>query len=304
MSAGVNIPDSDTIKRPPGTRGASLSVVSSDVSNVASERLLIPISLASSISARSISASSWHSTSTSMPNAAAPSARSSASSSSTAAMMIKIASAPTARLSAICQGSIMKSLRNTGSAHRRARGDQKILMALKTRRVRQHRETRRAALGISARQRGWIEIGADHAARRARLLDLRDQRRPASTARQRVVEPARRRLRLRLRLNGAPRPQPFSRRYFLAFVGNDIGQHAHGAPRLMATSFCSARSAAALSQRVGRLLCALGERLHRASRHQRCRRVELHHFRDRANRRRRLRAARATSSRSPPPRRP
>ena len=58
----------------------------------------------------------------------------------------------------------------------RARRGQKFRPALERRRVGQHRQAGRAAGLIGARQRRRIEIGADQALRRARLLDLGDQR--------------------------------------------------------------------------------------------------------------------------------
>ena len=59
---------------------------------------------------------------------------------------------------------------------RRTRCGQEFRRALERRRVGQHREAGRAARLVGPRQRRRIEIGADQALRRARLLDLRDQR--------------------------------------------------------------------------------------------------------------------------------
>ena len=59
--------------------------------------------------------------------------------------------------------------------HRRARLRQEFRRALEGGRVGQHREAGRAARRIGARQRRRVEIGADQALRRARLLDLGDQ---------------------------------------------------------------------------------------------------------------------------------
>ena len=59
---------------------------------------------------------------------------------------------------------------------RGARGGQEFGLALERRRVGQHREAGRAARLIGARERRRIEVGADQALRRARLLDLGDQR--------------------------------------------------------------------------------------------------------------------------------
>ena len=70
----------------------------------------------------------------------------------------------------------MKSLRSTGRAVA-ARAAVRIFgLALERRRIGQHREARRAARLIGARERRRIEVGADQPFRRARLLDLGDQR--------------------------------------------------------------------------------------------------------------------------------
>ena len=66
--------------------------------------------------ARAISVSSWVSIRASMPNRSASASRSAARASSTMARMIRIQSAPSARLSATCQGSTRKSLRRQGRA--------------------------------------------------------------------------------------------------------------------------------------------------------------------------------------------
>ena len=82
----------------------------------------------------------------------------------------------------------MKSLRSTGSRVAARACVEKFRRALERRRVGQHRQAGRAALLIGARQRGRIEIGADQALGRARLLDLGDQavalvaRAPSSSA--------------------------------------------------------------------------------------------------------------------------
>ena len=70
----------------------------------------------------------------------------------------------------------MKSLRSTGSAVAARAAVEKFRRALERRRVGQHREAGRAARLVGARQRRRIEVGADQALRRARLLDLGDQR--------------------------------------------------------------------------------------------------------------------------------
>ena len=64
--------------------------------------------------ARSISAASWTSTSASIPHSIAAASISCIWPSSSAATMIRIASAPSARDSWTCHGSTMKSLRSTG----------------------------------------------------------------------------------------------------------------------------------------------------------------------------------------------
>jgi hypothetical protein len=96
----VKSPDSEITIRPSGTRGASVLVVSSVVSNVFRSRLLMPMSGLFSLSARSSSAPSCTSISASIPQCRAASSSSAASPSSTLAMMIRMQSAPQARASA------------------------------------------------------------------------------------------------------------------------------------------------------------------------------------------------------------
>ena len=82
---------------------------------------------------------------------------------------------------------------------RRARRGEVGGIALEVRAVGQHRQARGAASLVARRDRGRIEIGAQHAAARARLLDLRDDGR--TTGRdlraQGALEVARRGLRAR-----------------------------------------------------------------------------------------------------------
>ena len=70
----------------------------------------------------------------------------------------------------------MKSLRKTGRRGRLARRGQIFGASLEGGRVGQHREAGGAARLIGARERRRIEVGADQSLRRARLLDLGDQR--------------------------------------------------------------------------------------------------------------------------------
>src|SRR5690606_495969 len=68
QSAWVKMPLSPTRSRSSGTIAASVSDVARSTSKVRRLRLLMPMSLERSFSARSISALSWTSTSTSMPS--------------------------------------------------------------------------------------------------------------------------------------------------------------------------------------------------------------------------------------------
>ena len=70
----------------------------------------------------------------------------------------------------------MKSLRSAGRAVAARAAVEEFRLALERRRVGQHREAGGAARLVGARERRRIEIGADQALRRARLLDLGDQR--------------------------------------------------------------------------------------------------------------------------------
>ena len=67
-------------------------------------------------------------------------------------------------------------MRSAGSTARFARRFEIGELALEGRPVGQHRQAGRAAVLIGLGQRRRIEIGADQALRRARLLDLGDQR--------------------------------------------------------------------------------------------------------------------------------
>ena len=138
----------------------------------------------------------------------------------------------------------MKSLRSTGSRVACARLAEKFRRALKRRRVGQHRETGRAALLIGARERGRIEIGADQALGRARLLDLRDQ---AVAFAARALLPARRESRAAAR---RPRARASSSASgsarlrggdFLALVGGDVVENGHAAAFDTAISCSSLR---------------------------------------------------------------
>ncbi len=64
-----------------------------------------------------------------------------------------------------------------------AGGDEIAGRALEEGRVGEHRQAGRAALGIGAGERRRVEIGADQALRRARLLDLGDERGAAGAGR-------------------------------------------------------------------------------------------------------------------------
>ena len=70
----------------------------------------------------------------------------------------------------------MKSLRSTGEVGRRARRHHEIEVALKRRRIRQHRQAGGAAGFVGLGERGRIEIGADQPLRWRGLLHFGDQR--------------------------------------------------------------------------------------------------------------------------------
>ena len=175
-SAGVKMPLSPTIRRSCGISGASASLVASVVSKVRRLRLLTPIIGERSFSARSSSARSWISISTSMPCAMA------ASSISLAARVVERGHDDQDAVGAMGAGfdhligvehEILAQHRQVG---RRARRDHEIEMALERRRVGQHRQARRAAGLIGLGQRRRIEIGADQPLGRRGLLHLGDQR--------------------------------------------------------------------------------------------------------------------------------
>ena len=73
----------------------------------------------------------------------------------------------------------MKSLRITRKSDRRARGDEVLRRALEEGSIGQHRQAGRPAFGVGAGESRRVEVGPDQALRRARLLDLGDERRPA-----------------------------------------------------------------------------------------------------------------------------
>ena len=121
----------------------------------------------------------------------------------------------------------MKSLRSAGSAVAARAAVRNSGLALERRRVGQHRQAGRAAGLIGARQRGRIEVGADQALRRARLLDLGDQRVVAggdACARSRARKPRGGGAALRRGLDLGQRPRAFGRRDLLALVGFDLGE--------------------------------------------------------------------------------
>ena len=99
-----------------------------------------------------------------------------AAASSTAAMMIRMQSAPRRALRPPDRDRSMKSLRSAGRAVASRAAVEEFRPALERGRVGEHRQAGRAAGLIGPGQRRRIEIGADQALRRARLLDLGDQR--------------------------------------------------------------------------------------------------------------------------------
>ncbi len=177
-SARVKMPLSPTTMRSFGTRGASSSDTASEVSKVRRLRLLMPMSRVPSGSARSSSRGVVHlDEHVHAERLRASATRARASSSVTLAMMTRMQSAPHgARLEHLVglEEEILAQHRQAGGL---AGGGEILGPALERRLVGQHREAGRAALGIGAGERRRIEIGADEALRRARLLDLGDQRR-------------------------------------------------------------------------------------------------------------------------------
>src|SRR5712691_1360236 len=97
-------------------------------------------------------------------------------------------------------------------------------LALKRRRIGEHRKAGRAAALVGARQPRRIEIGADQAFRRARLLDLGDQRVVAGgePAFDRLDESARGRRRLRRGLDRGERARALGGRDLVALIGFDL----------------------------------------------------------------------------------
>ena len=162
----------------------------------------MPISGVASASARSSSRGVVHLDQHVHAVSRARSASSAAScASSSAATISRIASAPSARDSATWYSSTMNSLRSAGSAHARARRDEVLGRALEDTAVGQHRQARGAGALVRRGDRRRIEIVAQHALARARLLDLRDHRGVArgDLRAERRGEAARRRRGARLR---------------------------------------------------------------------------------------------------------
>ena len=96
------------------------------------------------------------------------------------ATMSRMQSAPSARDSATWYASTMKSLRSTGSAHAARAATRSSAAPWKNSRVGQHRQARRAVRARSdAAMAARVEVCAQHALARARLLDLGDDRRLA-----------------------------------------------------------------------------------------------------------------------------
>src|SRR4029077_18209574 len=148
-------------------------------------------------------------------------------------------------------GLVHEILAQYGKRRGRARGGEEFRHALKRGRVGQHGQTRRAARLEGARQRRRIEIFADQAARRARLLDFGHQRVIAGgePALERGQKAARRRGNFRGGLDFRKRTRTFRRCDLLALVGFDLGEDvAHDAYALdTAISRSSRPSASALS---------------------------------------------------------
>ena len=176
---GVKMPLSPTMMRSFGTRGARRSLTASVVSKVRRSRLLMPIEarreLQRPVELGLVVDLDQH-----------VHAESSAASSSVARVVVAdrrhddqdAVGAERARLVHLI-GLVHEILAEHRQVDGRARGDEVLRRALEERRVGEHREAGRAARLVGAGERRRIEVGADQALRRARLLDLGDQRRPA-----------------------------------------------------------------------------------------------------------------------------
>ena len=175
-SAWLLIPLSLTSSVPSGASGARRSVVARSVTKRLRSRLLTPIRRDLSAAARSISASLCTSTSTSMPRSSAAASISCITPSSSAATMIRMASAPMARASATCQGSTMKSLRSTGRSQAARAAIEIVFVALEIGRVGEHREAGRAAGLIGAGMVCRVKISPDQPFGWRSFLDFSDQR--------------------------------------------------------------------------------------------------------------------------------
>src|ERR1700730_17291053 len=126
--------------------------------------------------------------------------------------------------------------------------------ALERGRIGQHRETSSTSRGVVAGECRRIEVGADQATGRARLLDLGDQRVIAmrDLGVERGEKSAHGRGGLRRGLDLRARTPLLRARYFLALIGFDFFQNvahdiAHDLPFEMATSFFRRSLAAPLS---------------------------------------------------------
>src|SRR5215813_1394287 len=111
--------------------------------------------------------------------------------------------------------------------------------ALEGRSVGEHREARRAAGRVGTRKRRGVEVGADQALGRARLLDLSDQRKVAAgvLAFNRTNEPARRTGGLGLRLERGERQRTLCRCDLRALISFDLGEDVrHRRPHAFATA--------------------------------------------------------------------
>ena len=214
---------------PAARSGASRSVVARSVAKVLRSRLLMPISWRIELQAPG-RARPRHALRRARPCRGharrRPSSRAIAS--STAAMMMRMQSAPQrARLDHLI-GIEHEVLAQHRQLRRRARRGQIFGGALERGRVGQHREAGGAARFIGAGERRRIEIGADQALRRARLLDLGDQREVAMRDAAHCSASAKGRTggggTARSRIDICERPAPWRRRS-LALVGKDLVEH-------------------------------------------------------------------------------
>ena len=170
-------PDSETISRSTGTLRASRLVVSRSVSKVLRSRLLMPTSGDFSGLARSRSSAVCTSSSAAMPQAAAAFSSSGGLGVGDAGEDDQDAVGAERAGFRHLPGVVEEVLAQDRQVDGGARLGEVAVVALEARAVGQHAEAGGAAGGVGGGERGGVEVVADQALGRARLLDLGDQRR-------------------------------------------------------------------------------------------------------------------------------